>query len=181
MSQNLYRALYQTRTGTVRSTLKLLKTLLHYDPLTGQFTRLVDAGGRRAGTIAGGPHKAGYWDIRIKEKHYLAHRLAWLYMTGKWPKEEIDHINGDRGDTRFANLREASSTQNKINSAVRCDNAQGVRGIWYRKDTGKWSGQCTVNKKRFHIGCFDSKEEAAAVYKQFALRLHGEFIKGVKP
>jgi HNH endonuclease len=95
-----------------------LKSILHYDPETGVWTwikppkhnlRLLD---REAG-YARSPD--GYRVIRIWGAPYYASRLACLYMTGKWPDEEMDHINRDPTDDRWDNLREATSSLNKYN------------------------------------------------------------------
>jgi hypothetical protein len=70
----------------------------------------------RAGDVAGGANNGDrYRRIRVDNQLYQAHRLAWLYMTGEWPSNGIDHINGHRADNRWANLREATQSQNMAN------------------------------------------------------------------
>jgi hypothetical protein len=98
-----------------------LKEFLIYDPETGLFTKI-----RRnfKKPFAGTPHPVGYIRITIDKRFYLAHRLAWFYVKGKWPEADIDHINGDKTDNRFANLREASRSLNRGNSRGRHDSAQ---------------------------------------------------------
>src|SRR5262245_14670047 len=98
-----------------------LRKLLHYDPRTGVFTWLVDRRGRfarkgaKAGTISGN----GYCQICIDCRLYLSSRLVIFWMTGKWPKRFVDHINGNKADNRWCNLREASPSQNGGNSYTR--------------------------------------------------------------
>ena len=115
-----------------------LKSILHYDPDTGIFRWAK----RRAtwipaGTIAGSTCEKGYAIIVINYKIYRAHRLAWLYMTGSHPPEFIDHINLDRKDNRFCNLRLSTRAQNMQNFRIRPDNKSGVKGVyWDAKSNG---------------------------------------------
>jgi hypothetical protein len=83
-----------------------LRERLRYDGGTGVFTRRVGSGHARAGEIAGSVHSTGYVRIGIDGGKYTAHRLAWLYVHGVWPSDQIDHINRNRSDNRIANLRE---------------------------------------------------------------------------
>ena len=95
-------------------TVKRLRKVLSYAPTTGIFRWKVSAGSRApGGAIAGAKNGRGYHQIRIGGRPYSASRLAWLYMTGKWPNSEISYINGKPSDTRWANLREATSSQNR--------------------------------------------------------------------
>jgi HNH endonuclease len=115
-----------------------LKQRLRYDPDTGVFTWL---NGWRKGKPAGCKDAWGYLQIRISvkgiKKDYKAHRLVWLYLSGEWPPEEIDHINGDRSDNRLCNLRAATSSQNGMNSSTKLD-ALGFRGTYFDIKGKKW-------------------------------------------
>lgn len=96
---------------------KFLRKQLQYDPVTGVFTRLT---GFRRGRVAGGKSPSnGHWTISVGNKRYLASRLAWLWMTGRFPANEIDHINRNPLDNRFCNLREATNRQNQLNRTRR--------------------------------------------------------------
>ena len=91
-----------------------LRKVLCYAPATGIFRWKVTASTRAPiGTIAGAKNGRGYRQIRIDGRHYSASRLAWLYMTGKWPNSEISYLSGKPSDTRWANLREATSSPNR--------------------------------------------------------------------
>jgi hypothetical protein len=100
-------------------TAERLREILGYDPETGLFTRLVRTGRIRAGEVAGTAHSRGYRSIVIDGRVYLSHRLAWLYVHGEWPPEQIDHINRNRADNRLVNLRAAKQSQNNVRAAER--------------------------------------------------------------
>jgi hypothetical protein len=104
-----------------------LRTLLRYDPETGFFTWKATRRGCSPSSNAGTVSKdTGYRIIVIDYRQYRAHRLAYLYMTGAWPAEEIDHRNGVRDDNRWVNLRHATVAQNCRNSRLRADNTSGT-------------------------------------------------------
>lgn len=116
-------------------TAERLRKLLHYDPETGEFTRLHDRGKRfKAGSVSGClDHSTGYWRVRIDDCLYHGHRLAFLYMTGEWPKHEVDHMNGRRSDNRWSNLRDVASSVNQQNQRrARADNKCGDLGVCQR-------------------------------------------------
>ena len=142
-----------------------LKELLHYNPDTGIFTRIASRGSVKAGYIAGCLDKDGYITIKINCKTYKAHRLAWFYVHGKWPKHKIDHINHVRADNRIANLRCATCRENNKNSSLRKDNTSGVCGVcWYRPKK-KWASQIMVNGMNVCLGYFTDKFEAICARK----------------
>lgn len=155
-----------------------LKSQLHYDPETGVFTRLVaNAGNVKIGDIADCKTYKGYIQIALFSKRYRAHRLAYLYMTGSWPKEQIDHINGIRNDNRWCNLREASQQQNQFNCAKNKNNTSGYKGVFWHKQRNKWFAQTSLNNKLIHLGLFNNKDDAARAYNDFAEQNHGDFFK----
>lgn len=94
----------------------LLKSLFTYDQNTGLFKRKVALGNASHGSIAGSIHHRGYRYIAINKKDYAAHRLAWLYVYGKWPDNVIDHVNGKTDDNRIENLRDVSQKENLKNT-----------------------------------------------------------------
>ena len=98
-------------------TAEWLRAVLDYDPKTGLFHWRIDRGGRKAriGALAGSFDATGYIQIMIDGKNYKAHRLAWLYVTGNWPIGDIDHLNGERANNRWSNLREATKSINQQN------------------------------------------------------------------
>ena len=147
-------------------TQKELKKILHYNPDTGVFTRLTrPTNSANIGDVAGCVGTRGYIQIMIKYKMYPAHRLAWLYMTGKWPAHQIDHINHTKNDNRWINLREATSRENSKNSPLRKDNASGVVGVSMAKTLSKWQAYITISSKKKHLGYFTDKFEAICCRK----------------
>ena len=155
-------------------TAERLRELFHYDPLTGVFTRLVStASNARAGDVAGTLMQIGYLLIGIQGKSYLAHRLAWLFVHGEWPKDQIDHINRDRTDNRICNLREATIKQNQRNLSKSCNNTSGVPGVHWRSDRAKWWALIESDGQKHYLGMFNTKEEAIAARKAGELKYWG--------
>lgn len=160
-------------------TAERLRECLAYDPETGVFTWLVAPNRRiRVGRIAGVACRThGYRLIKVDGVGARAHRLAWLYMTGEWPAADIDHINGDRADNRWSNLRQATSTQNHANSKRPKHNTSGVKGVTWDSSRGQWMAGVQINGKRVHLGRFDSIEAAAAAYRAGAERVFGQYAR----
>ena len=163
-----------------------VRTLLHYDPDTGVFTwqpRPVTTphqkawNSRRAGKPAGNPTGHGYWQIRIGGHSYYAHRLAWLYVHGVWPPEDIDHINDNGLDNRLANLRLATTGQNLANARLRSDSTTGYKGVSYHRASGLYHARIHKDHREISLGYHSTAEEAATAYQEAAERLHGEFAR----
>ena len=146
-----------------------LKTLVNYDPITGSFTWNQKRRKCKLGAKVGCVAKNGYILIRIDDRLYTAHRLAWFYMTGSFPPEQIDHINGNRADNRFANLRQATNAENAQNRR-RKDNKSGYTGV--RKENSKWLAEIKINYKPMRIGLFATPEEARAAYLEAKHKFH---------
>lgn len=142
-----------------------LRALLTYDTQTGLFTWIARSGTAKAGAVCTALDGGGYIQIRINRRAYKAHRLAWLYVHGRWPDKFIDHINCVRTDNRLSNLREVDALLNQQNQQ-RSQRASrsGLLGVSWHKPTGKWRARISVNKTAVHLGSFDSAEEAHAVY-----------------
>jgi hypothetical protein len=151
-----------------------LRKVLKYDPATGVFRWRVRRGDpRTVGGVAGciQPPK-GYRVICIDRKLYRANRLAWLYMTGKWPKLEIGYINRNTSDTRWANLRAMTRSQRRAVSRIR--NQLGARGVWITK-SGKYVATIRVAGKKRYLGIFDTVEKASVAYARAAKDVFGQF------
>jgi hypothetical protein len=160
-----------------------LRELLDYDQETGVFTWRATGPGRRldlrAGAIQKGHsgHGRPYLRIKIDGRDYRTHRLAWLYVYGEWPPAEIDHRDGDGLNNRWANLRVATSAQNKRNSRRQCNNTSGFKGVSVNKCGDRFRAQIGVRGRNKHIGYFDTAEAAHAAYVAAAEKHFGEFAR----
>ena len=150
-----------------------LREILSYDPESGAFVWLVTRGKARKDAAAGFTRRDRYIEIGIDGALYFAHRLAWFYVHGRWPIQQIDHINGIRGDNRIANLREASNAQNLQNLRKASSNSKsGFLGVSLRKSRGKWRAEIVIEGRKKHLGYFDSSEEAYAAYLAAKVKFH---------
>ena len=151
-----------------------LKQLLHYDPNTGEFTWLANTGKKKLiGKRAGRYDKFGNrFYININKKQYLAHRLAWLYVYGQWPKDQIDHVNGNSSDNRILNIRECNNSENSQNKSTQSNNSSGYIGVHYYKAYDKWRSRIQINNKEIHLGYFDTAEEAYEKYLEAKKQYH---------
>lgn len=154
---------------------------LGYNPNTGKIVWLHrKIGGSRIiypGDEAG-TDKDGYRNINFHGTLYRAHRLAWFFMTGEWlpSKQDIDHINGDRSDNRWCNLRLVTRSQNSMNGhKLMVNNKSGVRGVSWRKDTCKWHARITVDGKTILLGDFVRKEDAIAARREAEIKYFGYY------
>lgn len=140
----------------------ILKKFLKYEPLTGDFRWLVYRNNQvKIGSVSGGNHPDGYIQIKLMGTMYLAHRLAWLYMTGEFPEFEIDHIDRDKSNNSWDNLRSATHSKNMRNFPIRKDNTSGKTGVCFYKSKRKWIARINNNNnKRITIGSFSVKQDA---------------------
>lgn len=143
-----------------------LKELLDYDPETGVFTQ----NGVRLGSNKG---CNGYVRITIGRKSYRAHRLAFFWMNGAWPKLDVDHINGVRDDNRWRNLREVTRHENCCNiGGAKSNNKSGFLGVSLKKSTGRFQAQIYKAGKYVHLGYHPTAEAAHAAYLKAKDELH---------
>lgn len=151
--------------ATADLTAARLRELLNYDELTGNFTWRHPGKKRRLDRPAGCVKAPGYIVIRVDGVLLRAHRLAWLYVHGKWPALEIDHIDGNPSNNVLANLREADSRMNKQNRHVaRSDSSTGIMGVQYDKKRGLYSTRIQTPSGIKFLGRFADPLEAQAVY-----------------
>lgn len=141
-----------------------LKRHLDYDQYTGIFTWIVANCNRvRKGGIAGSVKKSGgksYISIMVNKKEYYAHRLAFLYMDGSLPEDEVDHISGNGLNNTWKNIREVSGQENRKNRRLQRNNKSGCVGVSWSNRDKKWYTQIGLHGKRKFLGSFVKKEEA---------------------
>lgn len=172
------------RTNEIPTT--YLRSLLSYDPATGEIRWRVSRGPVRAGKIAGSVGlkggrgslpTVGYRRIQIDQREISASRACFALVTGEWPPEEIDHINRNKNDNRWANLRLSSRVDNARNRPREKRNTSGYKGVSWHKPSRRWRARIGKGggKNGRHIGLFSTREDAYAAYCAAAYALHGEF------
>lgn len=158
-------------------TQSIIKDHLSYNSETGIVSRRKTVTSRKEIDNVGWINNNGYVVCKFLGKSYVLHKLIWIYMTGKYPSGDIDHINGIRHDNRWSNLREATRSQNINNMGIKKSNTSGYRGI-YKSGKG-WGAKCMIKGKITHLGVFSTAQEASIAYETFAREKHGEFYRGI--
>jgi len=140
--------------------------LLDYNLETGDFVWIKqNSPVAQVGALAGSVNKLkGYRFIGVNKKKYLAHRLAWLYVYGEWPENQIDHINHIKTDNRISNLRDVTNEINQKNSYLNENSSSGINGVCWNKRKGRWSVRVSIEKKRKFVGYYETIFDAAAAY-----------------
>lgn len=156
-----------------------VRELFDYEPLTGilrwkvRLSKCVRVGAE-AGCVNGGGHKI----VRICGKIYLVHRIIWLWVTGFWPREQIDHKNLAGSDNRWENLREATSSQNQHNKGLQKNNRTGIKGVFQDKNKpGVWRAAIMLHGRNKYLGTFYTREEAGIAREAALKEIHGEFAR----
>lgn len=152
-----------------------VRELFNYSPETGEFTRIKGMWGHAAGVGVGAITSYGYVRFVIDGENYYSHRLAFLYMTGEWPKDQIDHINRIKDDNRWINLRECTHSQNQANSVPFKNNKSGFKGVYWEKERNKWISTIRCEGKKFFLGRFKDVLDATVAYNKKSKELFGEF------
>lgn len=129
-----------------------------------------------AGKEAGYTHHKGYRVLEINSRQFLIHRVVYTLTNGRWPEDEVDHINGIRDDNRPENLREATKSQNQANRGVQKNNLAGIKGI-HRRRSGKWRAQVKFQGRVKYLGDHENIEDAKAAYANAVNQRFGEFAR----
>ena len=153
--------------------LESLREHFRYEPDTGALTRLKQCGQRGAVGKITRVNSDGYLVVRFQGQLLRAHRIAWKLMTGEEPPDVLDHINRNRTDNRWANLRSASHQQSMANRGRR-RSTEGKRGTTRRRD-GRWQAKGCLNNVSTYLGTFKSAEEAHQAYVRWSLDTFGVF------
>lgn len=156
-------------------TLENAKDILEYHPDSGDIVWKVDNGRRvKSGHIAGSVDKGhGYRVVRYQGKAFLAHRLAWFLYYGRWPKNMIDHINGNKTDNRIKNLRDVTRSINRRNTFK--TRAGRLTGCDFHKQMKKWRARIIVNGQEQSLGLFPTEIEAHNAFLQAYEKHFGPF------
>jgi hypothetical protein len=144
-------------------TLDILTTLLNYNPETGKFTWNINTAHTKKFKLAGHINH-GYVRISIKRKLYFAHQLAWLYVYGEWPDNQLDHINGIRDDNRIENLRKVNNRINSQNKSIHRNGKLVGATKLKTKTKYPWQARININGKSHFLGNFKTDIEAHNAY-----------------
>lgn len=158
----------------MKPTREQVAAVLDFDPATGTFRWKVAKKGIRVGSIAGTEDPRGYIRIGIDGQRLWAHQLAWLMVYGVWPENDVDHINGIKGDNAIANLRDATRSLNLHNRPAAARGTSGAKGITWHKKAGKWAAQIVVNYQRYHLGLFSDFDAACRARAEAETRFQVE-------
>jgi hypothetical protein len=151
-----------------------LRAELDYSVVTGQFFWREARGRQPQGAIAASLRNEGYLTIKIERAGHLAHRLAWFYMTGEWPPEQCDHINGVRSCNAWHNLRCVSNAENAQNlGAAKPQNKAGFLGVSRSTQRPEmFVAQITARGVHYWLGEHPTPEAAHAAYIAAKTQLH---------
>lgn len=152
-------------------TQKRLKEVLHYNPDTGIFTwKIKTARCVKIGSIAGSVVSNNYIHLAINYRDYKAHRLAWLYIHGVWPENEIDHIDHNPKNNKLINLRSVTTKENSKNRKKYCTNTSGVNGVHWCKRRSKWISRARDNGNNLFSKGFKDFFEAVCHRKSLEIK-----------
>jgi hypothetical protein len=152
-------------------TLKYINEYLTYDSLSGNLYQRKKRPKIQVGALAGGLTGKGYRYIQLNGKKYPAHHIVWLLETGELPKKQIDHIDGDKLNNNFLNLREVTNKQNTENRGKQKNNKTGYKGVSFNNRLQKYVSQIQHNNQPIYIGVYATAYEAHLAYEKKAKEL----------
>tara|TARA_R110000868_G_scaffold82690_4_gene233399 strand:- start:267 stop:758 length:492 start_codon:yes stop_codon:yes gene_type:complete len=151
----------------------LIRELFNYEPDTGLFTWRNKPPQSRKQTDETGCNTGRYFYVHIKNKNYAVHRLIWLHVYGQFPKDCIDHIDGNGLNNKLSNLREATIKQNSHNvKGPQKNGTSGYLGVWLDKRKNKWIARICVDGKKKRLGNYQTPELAYEAYITAKRELH---------
>jgi hypothetical protein len=150
-----------------------LRVLVSYEPATGLFYRLQPSSWAKAGDVCGSKNAKGYLEFNVLGRLYRAHRLAWLYVHGRWPDGDVDHIDGNKENNAISNLREVSNRKNSENRRrANKNSASGALGVRLRKASGKFEARIRVDGRLKYLGVHETQEAASNAYINAKRQFH---------
>ncbi len=168
----------KARANSRHLTIREAQTLFKYDKLTGQMCRRKKDGSLKPESLVNGE---GYLEAKANYKCYLVHRLAFMVQGIDPAGYQVDHIDGDRTNNKWQNLRLVTSSQNNKNRSIPSTNTSGVIGVQIQE--GRWLAKITHNRELIHLGSFDTIEEATLARKKAEIKYgfhenHGRPLNG---
>jgi hypothetical protein len=159
-------------------TVERLREIFNYDPYEGVLRWKERRPGVNKNLIAGIPCRpGGHVVVRIGKQLFPAHRIIWKIVTGQEPPDYIDHIDMNRTNNKWANLRTATNSQNMMNVGLIRSNTSGYKNVYWHAQSGKWMVSVKLNGKSHSFGLYTTKEDAVKVARFERVRLHGEFAR----
>ena len=155
-------------------TAETVRDIFDYDPETGILIWKINRLKTKVGDRAGSRGPDGRWRVGYKYKDYLVSRIAWLFVYGKWPEYDIDHIDLNPGNDRISNLRDITHSHNAANTRVRFENNTGVKGVHWDQRRALYKATIMKNGKTYNLGRFLTLEQAKAAYDSKAREFFGE-------
>jgi len=154
---------------------KYFEEWLEFRAEHGDFVWKKTSGKASSGDVAGTYNPKGYIQITVRGVAVLAHRLVWFFERGRWPIDQIDHINGRKDDNRIGNLREATNAQNHCNRPKQANNTSGVKGVYWFKPNRQWKAQICVNGRCIVLGYFHNFDDAVECRKEAEIKYQGDW------
>jgi len=149
-----------------------LERKFSYNPATGKLIRKFNTGEKEAGFLSG-----DYLRISLKGKLYLMHRVIWKLVTGEEPEGYIDHIDGNRFNNAWSNLRDVTHDKNMWNAKLFHNNRSGYRGVSFIQQHQKWRAAISVDGRKHHLGYFSTAEDAHIAFAEATSRMRDEFAR----
>jgi hypothetical protein len=138
------------------------RELLDYDPVTGVLRKRNRQTG--AWRVVQSINKDGYFSVRLDRKTYIAHRVIFLMMTGRWPDPGTDHINREKTDNRWVNLREVSAAENNRNRGH--VGRLPVANVYQAANSGRFAARAVIDGRKQRLGTYDTAEQAAEAIRR---------------
>lgn len=152
-----------------------VRRMFDYNKTTGLLTwKIAASKNTHIGTAVTASDPKGRIRVGINRRRYLAHRIIWLWVTGKWPSHEIDHRDTVKSNNQWNNLREATPSQNHFNIKLKKHNTSGYKGV-SRTPSGRWHVKITINYKQIYLGTFSTAKIGYRAYCNAAKKYHGAF------
>lgn len=149
------------------------RELFNYDPETGSLTRKKSGGGYSVGATVGHVSSNGYVRLSADRNGYAAHRVAWLMMTGQWPSGDVDHVDMNRQNNAWSNLRQCTRSQNMHNTKAK----RGLKGVSWDRLTRKWRASAHIHGKSTNLGRYECLGQAISAYRRACVAAYGDVAR----